>query len=238
VLRGMASEIAPVGRALWNLDTLPTLLPRGRVRVSPSPTFTFVRERHPLCRSGAYPLPSRVCEAMSGSEFVARIGLAAGGLPPLFYAAGERYYMQADLPAETIQAGRVPALWRSLLDSPAQPLRLWVSTRGATTPLHFDSADSFLAQMRGSKRVTFFPPAALRGLYPYPADHPLHRRARPSLYAAPDERAEDYPRFSEAAAVAQTIELHEGDVVIFPRNWWHNVETTSALSVSVGCRFV
>ena len=37
--------------------------------------------------------------------------------------------------------------------------------------------------MRGSKRLVFFPPAALPGLYPYPVDHPLHRRSRVSLHA-------------------------------------------------------
>ena len=84
---------------------------------------------------------------------------------------------------------QVPRLWRSLgVAQQAQALRLWVSTRGAVTPLHFDAADSFLAQMRGTKRVTFFPPDALAGLYAYPADHPLHRRARVDLYADADER--------------------------------------------------
>ena len=77
------------------------------------------------------------------------------------------------------------------------------------------------------------------GLYPYPADHPLHRRSRLSLYAEPTERDEDFPRFaSEAADVAQVVDLNEGDVVVFPEHWWHHVETTSALSFSVGCRYV
>ena len=247
ILRGMATELAPVGAGLWSLEKLPTLVPAGRVRVSPDATFRFVRERHPLCVSGAFPLPSRVCE-MSGADFVRRITRPpAGGapLPALHYPdAGpgrERYYLQADVSDEVLHEERVPALWRSILgaNAQAQPLRLWCSTKGAVTPLHFDAAHSFLAQMRGTKRLVFFAPRALHGLYPYPADHPLHRRSRVDLYAAAAERDEDFPRFAqEAAAEAQEIELREGDVALFPRHWWHHVVTESALSVSVGCRYV
>jgi hypoxia-inducible factor 1-alpha inhibitor (HIF hydroxylase) len=105
--------------------------------------------------------------------------------------------------------------------------------------MHFDAAHSFLAQMRGSKRIVFFPPSALPALAAYPADHPLHRRSRVNLYAPDDERDEDFPRFAaEAAPVSQTVHLGEGDVVIFPEHWFHHIETTSALSVSVGCRYV
>ena len=279
VLRGMASELAPVGSHLWHLDALPTLVPTGRVRVSPDQIFRFCREGHPLCTNGAFPLPSRVVNAMSGREFVRRISRPTGdGTAPanaIFYAeAAERYYLQADLSvdvhvhicmlmyicmpmcmymlmcryylqadlsADVLDKRRVPAMWRSILGSSAQaqPLRLWVSTHGATTPLHFDAAHSFLAQMRGAKRLTFFAPAALPGLYPYPADHPLHRRGRVNLYADERERDEIFPRFLwDAAPAAQTIDLREGDVVLFPRYWWHHIETTSSLSCSVGCRYV
>ena len=49
----MASELAPTGSPLWSLRTLPTLVPSGRVRVSPEAVFTFCREQHPLVVSGA-----------------------------------------------------------------------------------------------------------------------------------------------------------------------------------------
>ena len=121
----------------------------------------------------------------------------------------------------------------------AQPLRLWVSTQGASTPLHFDLAHSFLAQVRGSKRITFLPPAALDGLYAYPRDHPLFRRARVDLCDEPARRAERFPQFAEGAeGEAEVVTLHEGDVVFFPSRWWHQIDTTSALSCSVGCRYV
>ena len=253
VLRGAASQLAPLGEPLWGLAGLQTIVPRRRVRVSPDATFRFVRPAHPLCVAGEYPLPSHVVPFMDTSEFVRRVTHHASSPPPppLHYPeaaawGGERYYLQADVPDDVLSAKSVPKLWRSLIGAgsaahprQAQPLRLGVSTHGATTPLHFDMAGSFLAQMRGSKRLVFFPPHAMEGLYPYPVDHPLHRRARVSLYAPPAERAEDFPRFGDVAeGEGQVLDLNEGDVVVFPPFWFHHVETTSALSCSVGCRYV
>ena len=260
ILRGAAADLAPLGSDLWNLDNLPWLIPEGRVRVAPDATFTFCKESHPLCVSGAFPPPSRVVERLGGAEFAMRIsrrreaadngaGEAHDGdrgsrtpsaaLPPFFFGPGERYYMQADLPPAVLRSGAVPPLWRSLGVQQAQALRLWVSTHGAITPMHFDACASFLAQVRGDKRIVFFPPEALRGLYPFAIDHPLHRRSRVDLYEDADERRASFPRFDELALpFAQQVTLREGDVVLFPKHWYHHIETTSAMSWSVGCRYV
>ena len=65
--------------------------------------------------------------------------------------------------------GQVPREWSGWgAARRAQPMRLWVSARGSVSPLHFDSAGSFLCQLRGRKRVILFPPNALDRLYPYP----------------------------------------------------------------------
>ena len=252
VLRGAAGELAPLGAPLWSLRSLPDLIPAGRVRVSPDATFIFCKESHELCASGAMPPPSRVVSGMSGEEFVQRI-TARGAPPPtttgatssanlrrpLFYGRNERYYMQADLPEAVLRERQVPELWRSLGVAQAQPLRLWVSTAGATTPLHFDACASFLAQMRGEKRIVFFPPSALNGLYPFPVDHPMHRRSRVPLNGCAEARDETFPQFAEhAEPYAQEVLLREGDCVLFPKHWMHHVETVSPLSCSVGCRYV
>ena len=236
VLRGAAHELSGhVGKPVWTARNLRWMLPSGRVRVSPSNVFVFCREEHPLCASGAFPPPSRVVE-MSGDAFVER--LQASSSEGLAAPEDARYYLQADVPEALLRPDDVPKLWRSVGVAQAQPLRLWASTHGSSTPLHFDLAHSFLAQMCGSKRLTFFPPSALNGLYPYPRDHPLFRRSRVELSEPPSRRAERFPRFAEIAAEAEVLELNEGDVVFFPARWWHQVDTTSALSCSVGCRYV
>lgn len=60
----------------------------------------------------------------------------------------------------------------------SQVPRLWVSPRGAVSPLHFDASSSFLIQLQGRKRMLFWPPSDLPGLYPYHNLHLLRRRAR------------------------------------------------------------
>lgn len=197
LLRGAATELlGSLGARDWNLRTLAWLAPKGaRVRVAPSRKFTFVREKHPLVACGTFTPPSRAIE-MSGEQFARRLQRE---LPPVCFGAGERYYLQTDVPEELLDSFQVPPLWRSLGVEQAQPLRLWVSAAGATSPLHFDMAPSFLAQARGSKRFTLFAPEALRGLYPYPLDHPLHRRSRVDLYEPISTLDERFPDFRSLA---------------------------------------
>lgn len=114
-----------------------------------------------------------------------------------------------------------------------------MSGGGAVSPLHYDAAGSFLAQARGTKRLVLFPPSATAALYPYPPDHPLHRRSRVDLYAPPARTAARFPRFAaEALPSALEATLEEGDVIFLPPGWWHHIETCSALSFSIGCRYV
>ena len=66
---------------------------------------------------------------------------------------------------------------------------MWVSPQGAVSPLHFDATSSFLVQLQGRKRMLFWPPSDLPGLYPYHNLHLLRRRARV------DPTNPDYKRF-------------------------------------------
>ena len=61
LLRGAAAALVRgLGESHWNLGVLPALVPRGNVRVSPSPQFVFCKEVHPLVSNGLFPPPSRV----------------------------------------------------------------------------------------------------------------------------------------------------------------------------------
>jgi hypothetical protein len=264
VLRGAAAELtgrAYLGARCWNAVTLPALLAGGSVRVSDGPAVVFCRDQHPMIDAGELAPPSRLVPHMATSEFIARLrrggdfvlsGRAGPGLswagaaapvpPPLFYGDCERVYMQADVP-ECLQAQwQVPAEWSGWgAARSAQRMRLWVSAHGSISPLHFDSAGSFLCQLRGTKRVVLFPPAALDRLYPYPEGHPLFRRSRVDLYESAPRRARWFPAFEDGGAgpaLARQVVLQEGDVLLLPPLWWHHVETTSPLSVSVGARYV
>lgn len=262
LLRGASAELGDsyLGPTSWNFLTLPFLIPKGSVRVSAGPAVVFCRDEHPMIDSGEFFPPSRVVQAMPTAEFLARLcrgsasaealrgkGYRSSGRaweipPPLFYGDNERVYMQADVPSWLQAEWQVPSEWRGWGDARrAQPMRLWVSAHGSISPLHFDSAGSFLCQLRGKKRVVLFPPCAMDRLYPYPMGHPLFRRSRVDLYESVERRRRWFPAFDrDDAGPQQAVEalLDEGDVLLLPPLWWHHVETMSSLSVSVGARYV
>ncbi|KAL1498886.1 hypothetical protein AB1Y20_013410 [Prymnesium parvum] len=237
VLRGAAAALVTrLGETHWNLDSLPAIVRSGNVRVSPGPQFVFCKESHPLVREGSFSPPSRTT-AMSGDEFVRRLTSSPPSPPLFFQPAAERYYLQADIPNALLDELSIRPFWSALGLSEAQPPRLWVSGAGAITPLHFDISSSYLAQVRGTKRLIFYPPEAMDGLYPYPIDHPLSRRSRVGLYTDREERHERFPLFSQIESLAMEVTLEEGDCVFFPAFWSHHVESLS-LSFSIGCRYV
>lgn len=105
--------------------------------------------------------------------------------------------------------------------------RLWVSSPGTVSPLHYDETDSYLCQVVGRKRLLLWPASSLEDLQPYPRDHPLARRLRVDVTAdeSPREHLEtlsDEERERLCAPFAVTLE--PGDVLYFPANWAHHTE--------------
>eukprot|EP00239_Pterosperma_sp_CCMP1384_P011295 CAMPEP_0197863404 /NCGR_PEP_ID=MMETSP1438-20131217/40836_1 /TAXON_ID=1461541 /ORGANISM="Pterosperma sp., Strain CCMP1384" /LENGTH=729 /DNA_ID=CAMNT_0043481283 /DNA_START=377 /DNA_END=2562 /DNA_ORIENTATION=- len=97
----------------------------------------------------------------------------------------------------------------------SQPPRMWMSQGGAVSPLHYDTSASFLIQIRGSKRLLFYPPSATPGLYPYPDEHPLRRRSKVDI-EAPD--LTQFPLFKDVPDPLEVV-LNPGDVLYFPPYW-------------------
>jgi hypothetical protein len=50
-------------------------------------------------------------------------------------------------------------------------------------------------------------------------------------FDAPDFAA--HPRFADAMATAQTVELEAGDAIFIPSMWWHHVEGLAAFNILV-----
>jgi HSPB1-associated protein 1 len=114
--------------------------------------------------------------------------------------------------------------WRALgADVDSSESTFWLGSRGARTPCHQDAyGANLVAQLYGSKRWRLFPPGSARVM-------------RPSR--VPYEESSVFARASaaELAAVAGRLELElrPGELLLVPKHWWHEVETTSAASVSV-----
>lgn len=117
-----------------------------------------------------------------------------------------------------------------ILDRSANP-RLWLGN-AVTAATHYDNMEGINCIVAGRKRFTFFPPDQLPNLYIGPLD--LAPGGQPTSLvrmSAPD--LERYPRFAEALAAAETVDVEPGDAVFIPALWWHNVESLERLNLSM-----
>jgi hypothetical protein len=75
-------------------------------------------------------------------------------------------------------------------------------------------------------------PAQFRNLYLGPIDNtPAGRVVSMVDFDAPDLAA--HPRFVDAMAEAQTVELEPGDAIFIPSMWWHHVEGLADFNILV-----
>jgi hypothetical protein len=143
-----------------------------------------------------------------------------------FFAAGNDTYMVANNrfldDAGRVLLADVPAFPEYLY--PYEPGRtfLWFGPAGTVTPLHYDSCDILLCQVRGAKRVRFYDPAQ-RGL--------LYNNR--GVFSDVNYEAPDLARFPLfARAVAVECVLGEGEALFIPVGWFHQVRSLAA-SISV-----
>ena len=212
IFRGVGADWPSVER--WDLAILRRSLRRGMVRCSPGPEVTFCRESHPDVQSGKFTPPSRLV-TMSTGEFIKRLRTDRGGLPPLIYGESERVYMQALAPCEMMSMCDLSFLPNAQGSNVVG--RLWISTPGCVSPLHFDEQDSYLCQIRGRKRMLLWNEEHLESLNPYPDDHPMARRLQLDLGIP-----------CENIASPREALLTPGDVLFFPCRFAHYTEACEA----------
>lgn len=105
---------------------------------------------------------------------------------------------------------------------------LFMGTRGATTPCHFDEQHNFLNQVRGHKLVVLFPPDDYPRMYPFPVTHPCDRV---SMVDVRNPDLERFPRFAEVRG--HVALLGPGDILYIPTGWWHYCRTLTHLGASI-----
>lgn len=244
LLKGAVASWPAVDK--WSLDWLVEHYGEQRVQVRAAPSMRFAYVEPRLMRTylrfkSPHQAPSMLAP-MTLKEFAMR---AQQDSPdsPLFYPHGEFYYMQSPVTRDMRRSGDLdfeqPPFSAVLAPDengerkivPAATARLWISPRGAVSPLHFDCHDSFLIQMRGTKRMLLWSPDQLHRIYPYRNWHILRRRGKVDP-VKPDFKK--YPKFAKAHAME--VVLQPGDVLFFPGYWAHYTESSS-FSVSITCRF-
>ena len=114
---------------------------------------------------------------------------------------------------------------------------VWIGSRGAVTPCHYDEMHNVFVQLHGAKRFTLWPPSAWRHLYLAPKYDAQHRNIRRAVHA--DMRArrgaarfDRFPSLRFARRAARTVELKPGDVLYLPPLWFHEVEALGTTTMS------
>jgi hypothetical protein len=125
-----------------------------------------------------------------------------------------------------LQQQQVPALAQYANDA---LVSLWIGNQSRVAA-HADLPQNLAVVVAGRRRFTLFPPEQLANLYIGPLDaSPAGRAISLVDFTKPD--LTKFPKFAEAMAHAQVIELAPGDAIIIPSMWWHHVEALSPLNV-------
>ena len=112
----------------------------------------------------------------------------------------------------------------------------WMGPANARTGIHWDSVDAILHQLKGTKRITLWPPGARPDLYP---STKYNHGAELSQVDAASPNLTRFPRFAHADSL--TVLLPAGSALYLPAGWWHAVtslDTTISLALrsQSGCQ--
>ena len=108
---------------------------------------------------------------------------------------------------------------------------IWLGNRSRIAA-HFDLPDNLACVVAGRRRFTLFAPDQVANLYIGPLDlTPAGQAISLVDFKQPD--LQRYPRFAQALASAQVVDLAPGDAVFIPSLWWHHVEALEPFNVLV-----
>ncbi|KAI5643139.1 cupin-like domain-containing protein [Phthorimaea operculella] len=105
---------------------------------------------------------------------------------------------------------------------------LWVGSSGAHTPCHQDTYGvNIVAQLHGKKRWILFPPET-GGLKPTRVPY-----EESSVYSELNFYCPSSLDAFNGLTGGRLVELSAGDALLVPRGWWHYVQNTDPLNISL-----
>ncbi len=108
---------------------------------------------------------------------------------------------------------------------------VWIGNR-TRIATHFDVPDNLACVVAGRRRFTLFPPDEVAHLYVGPLDFTPAGQPVSLVDPAQPDLAR-FPRFAEAQARMQVVELEAGDAIFMPSLWWHHIEALDDFNVLV-----
>lgn len=139
-----------------------------------------------------------------------------------FYLVANNHFLEGPAAAALLADIEIDSRF---LDREAPPAQIffWYGPAGTVTPLHHDTSNVLLCQIRGRKRVTLVPALESHRVYNDVA-----------VYSPVDPEDPDFTRFPRfAAATVLTVTLDAGEALFIPVGWWHHVRSLdTSISVS------
>lgn len=224
-------------------------IPRASGADIPAALERHRREQRPLVMQGAaaeWPAVSRwspayLAEVVGDVEVTPSVGLPDTEVPYNHRAEDFRKTMTVREFVELMDTGdrcyigqapihELPGLERdidftALAPSDVKEVVLWM---GANTcsGMHYDNVDNLFAQVYGTKLAILAAPEEVYNLHLFPDSHSK------SQVAPEHPDLEAHPRFARAKLLQATLE--PGDVLYFPRGWWHYFASSQS-SISLAC---
>lgn len=160
-----------------------------------------------------------------------------------------RLYYRTNLSSQLLKDIAIPSLFQFMFPSSEDRpnvnpdlCRLWVSTAGCVTPLHYDKCHGLLLQLRGLKRFVVFPREDASNLYLHDGvsgpSHASRLRGIDRLFSGSAHEGEIKDVLRIYPKVTQTepylVELEPGDVLYTPPGFLHEVTSlTGSVSVTI-----